>query len=65
MPPPLVSGQKLRNLKLETFEESNQAALQTAVNDWLVARGEEELVWIYLEAPSASQYDCFILYTEE
>lgn len=59
------AGLKLRNLKVKTFEETDIATLETSINDWLVARGEEDLVAIRIEAAAASQYDAFILYTEE
>lgn len=56
---------KLRNLKLKTFEEADLPTLETSVNDWLAARGEEDLVSVRIENPAASQYDVYIIYTEE
>lgn len=55
----------LRNLKTAVFEAATANALETAVNDWLVARGEESLVRIEFSAVGSSQYNAFILYAEE
>ena len=61
---------KARNLKVQIFDAATEAALMTAVNDWLVARTEEEILDISWDnlvygSPSVEHLHCFITYTEE
>lgn len=55
----------LRVLQVEAFEAATVAALQTAVNAWLAARGEETLVQIEFRQNSTTTFWCFITYSEE
>lgn len=55
----------LRVLKLEILEAATAVALQTAVNDWLEARGEETLVHIEFRTDATTTFWAFITYSEE
>lgn len=55
----------LRVLKVETFEEATLAELQTAVNAWLEARGDETLVHVEFRNDATTTFWCFIIYSEE
>ena len=61
---------KARNLKVKLFDEADEPTLEAAVNDWLVARSEEEILDISWDnlvygSPSTEHLHCFITYTEE
>lgn len=54
-----------RHLKVEIFEEVTVAALQTAMNDWLEALGEEAVIDIQYDHDSTTTFWAFVTYTEE
>ncbi len=54
-----------RIVKVEIFEESSVADLQTEVNAWLEARDEEVLVDIDYEHDSTTTFWAFVTYIEE
>lgn len=54
----------LRVIKVEILENATAAGLQTAVNDFLEAAGEEGLVDIEFRTDGTTFW-CFITYSEE
>ena len=61
---------KGRNLRIIVFDEPDEASLMTAVNDWLIALKEEEIVHMEFQplgygSPVVEHLHCHILYTEE
>lgn len=54
---------RLRMLKVKTFTETSLSTLETSIDTWLEARGEEELVHVQYEI-DGTNYTCIIFYTE-
>lgn len=54
---------KARVAKLKAIDAATPAALETAVNTWLQAAGEKELLEIRYQADGTT-WAAFILYTE-
>ncbi len=61
---------KGRNLRIMLFDRPDEASLMTAVNDWLIALEEEEIIDMLFQiaaygTPVVEHLHCHILYTEE
>ena len=61
---------KARNLRVIIWEETDHATMITTVNDWLVGRGEEEVLEILWDfqvygSPATEHIHVMIVYTEE
>lgn len=55
----------LRVIKVEIIEAATAAGLQTAVNDFLAAQGEERLLVFDWRGDGTTSFWCHITYTEE
>jgi ABC-type molybdate transport system substrate-binding protein len=57
---------KAKYLRIKTFTAASLADLETAVNEWLAARAEEEISEDVPPqyAPSGAGYTCVVFYTK-
>ena len=61
---------KARNLRLHAVDVLDEATLITTMNDWFVAQGEAEVLFIHFQVdtygtPPVEHLHGFIIYTEE